>query len=154
MSTFFPAGQLAETQSYLTGYAAKFDIYDMQVSGHVPNTRRALAATELAREQGRLHAFREAAMCGFWQRGVDVETDEGLRQFATESDLDPDAVVAAADDPVYLGRVDGLRDEAHVRGVNAIPAFFFGDQPFPLVGCQPYELLAHTAEAAGAVRKR
>lgn len=154
MSTFFPADQLAETQAYLTGFAAKFDVRDMKVSGHVPNTRRALAATELAREQGRLHAFREAAMCAFWERGVDVESDDGLREIAREADLDPDAVVAAADDPEYLGRVDGLRAEARGRGVTAIPAFFFGDQPFPVVGCQPYALLARTAEAAGAVRRR
>jgi predicted DsbA family dithiol-disulfide isomerase len=154
VSTFFPADQLAETQAYLTGFAAKFDIHDMQVSGHVPNTRRALAATELAREQGRLHAFREAAMFGFWQRGVDVEGDEGLRLLALESGLDPDGVVAAADDPVYLGRVDALRAEAKGRGVNAIPAFFFGDQRAPLVGCQSYALLASSAEAAGAVRRR
>jgi 2-hydroxychromene-2-carboxylate isomerase len=150
VSTFFPSHKLAETESYLKRFAEKFDIHDMQVNGHVPNTRRALAATELAREKGRLNAFREAAMCGFWQHGVDVESDEGLRRFATESELDPDAVLAAADDPVYLGRVDALRDEARSRGVNSIPAFFFGDQPFPLVGCQPYELLASTAEAAGA----
>jgi predicted DsbA family dithiol-disulfide isomerase len=150
VSTFFPADQLAETQAYLTGFAAKFDIHDMQVSGHVPNTRRALAATELAREQGRLNAFREAAMCGFWQRGVDVESDAGLRRIATEAGLDPATVVAAADDPVYLARVDALRAEARRRGVTAIPAFFFGDQPFPLVGCHPYDLLARTAEAVGA----
>ncbi len=149
MSTFFPADQLAETQAYLTGFAEKFDIHDMQVSGHVPNTRRALAATELAREQGRIHAFREAAMCGFWQHGLDVESDAGLRKIAAEAGLDPEVVVAAADDPEYLGRVDALRDEAKGRGVNAIPAFFFGDQAFPLVGCQPYELLANAAEAAG-----
>lgn len=154
MSHFFPENRLAETQDYLTRFAAKFDLHDMQVSGHVPNTRRALAATEYAREHGRLNAFREAAMCGFWQHGVDVESDAGLRRIATESELDPEAVVSAADDPVYLGRVDALRDEAHSRGVNGIPAFFFGDQPFPVVGCQSYELLARTAEAAGAVPRR
>ncbi|MFH2005085.1 MAG: DsbA family protein [bacterium] len=153
VSTFFPADQLEETQRYLTDFAARFDIDDMQITGHVPNTRRALAATELARDEGRLHAFREAAMSGFWRHGIDVESDDGLRRFAEETGLDPDAVVRAADDPDYLARVDALRDEAHARGVTAIPAFFFGDQPFPVVGCQPYELLARAAEAAGA-RKR
>ncbi len=154
VSTFFPADQLAETQAYLTGFAAKFDIHDMLVSDHVPNTRRALAATELAREQGRLHAFREAAMGGFWQHGVDVESDEGLRRVAGESGLDPERIVAAADDPVYLGRVDALRAEAKARGVSAIPAFFFGDGQPPLVGCQSYALLAGAAEVAGAARRR
>ena len=153
VSTFFPADQLEETQRYLINFAQTFGIDGMQVSGHVPNTRRALAATEYARSQGKLDVFWEAAMSGFWRDGVNVESDEGLRIIAQKAGLDQDAVVAAADDPTYLGKVDELRAEARSRGVTAIPALFFGSQGRPLVGCQPYDRLARAAEAAGAVRR-
>jgi predicted DsbA family dithiol-disulfide isomerase len=154
VSHFFPADQLAETQQYLVDFAQRFGVEGLRVSGHVPNTRQALAVTEYARDQGRLHAFREAAMDGFWREGRNLEDDEDLGALAARAGLDPAAAVAAATDPEYLGHVDALRQEAQRKGVTAIPAFLFGDHPFPVVGCQPYERLARAAREAGAQRRR
>jgi predicted DsbA family dithiol-disulfide isomerase len=149
----FPGAALDGIRRQLQGFAQQFGIDGMQVSGHVPNTRRSLAATELARERGALHPFREAVMSAFWRQARDIESDETLGAVARRVGLEVAEVLAASDDPKYLRRIDELREQAHGRGVHAIPAFFFGDHPVPLVGCQPYERLAAIAERAGAVRR-
>jgi predicted DsbA family dithiol-disulfide isomerase len=154
VSRFFPSDQLAETQQYLQDFAARFGVTGMRVSGHVPNTRRALAVTEFSRDHGRLHEFREAAMSGFWREGLDLEADGDLAELARRAGLDPDSAVTASSDSEYLGHVDAIRQEAQRQGISAIPAFWFGDHPFPVVGCQPYERLAQVAREAGARRLR
>lgn len=140
-------------QGYLADFAARFGVERLATPARMPNTRRALALAEHAREAGRLDAFREAAMAAYWEAGEDLELDAVLRQTAATAGLEPETALAAADDPRYLARIDAVRAEAAARGVRGIPTFFFGDQP-PVVGCQPYEPLALAAERAGAERRR
>lgn len=135
----------------LKRFAAGFGIADMQVRDRSPNTRKALAVAEYARDEGKLDAWRTAAMEGHWRRGMDLESDADLRTLATEAGLDPDRAVAAATDERYLARIDARREEAEARGVTGIPTFVIGNQG--VVGCQPYETLAAFAEAAGAERR-
>lgn len=116
----------------------------------VPNTRRALAVAELAREQGKLAAFRSSAMNAHWRDGLNIEADADLRTAAERAGLDGAAAVKAADDPVYLARIDEVRAEANALGISGIPTFVFGDlekRALAVVGCQPFEVLA------GAARK-
>lgn len=148
LRTYFPSIELDETRRYLTGFAARFGIDAMVVSDHVPSTRRALAVTEYARAEGKLDGFRNAAMSAFWRRGEDIEDDAVLARLAAEIGLDPRRAVAAATDGTYLAALETMRQEAARRGVTAIPAFFIGEPPVILVGCQPYERLAQAVELA------
>ena len=148
LRTYFPTSELAQIQQYLQGFAARFDIDRMVVSDRVPSTRRALAATEFAREQDKLEPFWNAVMSAFWRHGKDIEADDVLARIAADVDLEPARTVAAADYAIYLDRVETLRQEASRRGVTAIPAFFVGEPPVVLVGCQPYERLARAVELA------
>ncbi len=136
----------------LRALAESFGVHGMGSPEKLPNTRRALAAAEFARDAGKLDGFREAAMRAHWQEGRDLESDPDLRAVATVAGLDPDAAVAASRDPRLLARVDAARDEAGRRGVSGIPTFFFGD--LAVVGCQPYEELEAAARAAGASPRR
>jgi 2-hydroxychromene-2-carboxylate isomerase len=135
----------------LKQFAAQFGLADMQVRDRSPNTRRALAIAELARDEGKLPRFRDLAMDAHWRRGMDLERDEDLRAIAAEAGLDPDRAIAASTDPKYLARLDARREEAEARGVTGIPTFVIGNQG--VVGCQPYEVLAEFAEKSGARRK-
>jgi predicted DsbA family dithiol-disulfide isomerase len=144
----FPADRIDGMLAYFKRFASDFGIEDMKLADHVPNTRRALAVTEYAREQGRLTAFEEAAMSGYWRVGLGLEEPVDLGRMAESAGLDAGAAIKAMDDEVYLGRVDALREEAGRAGVTAIPAFFFGDDLPPLVGCQPYKELKKAAEKA------
>jgi predicted DsbA family dithiol-disulfide isomerase len=150
-----------------TAFAASFGV----TMGHpmrLPNTRRALAIAELARDRGVLDPFRHAAMEAHWNRGLDIEQDDVLEALASEAGLDPSEALAAADSPAFQARVDAMGDEARRYGVTGIPTWValpegwkLGDprpppgspQPIRVVGCQP----AATVEAALAkagVRKR
>lgn len=135
----------------LKKFAAEFGLPDMQVRERSPNTRRALAIAELARDEGKLPLFRDLAMDAHWRRGLDLERDEDLRAIAQDAGLDPERSIAASTDPAYLARIDARREEAEERGVTGIPTFVLGNQA--LVGCQPYEVLAAFVEDSGARRK-
>jgi predicted DsbA family dithiol-disulfide isomerase len=137
---------------YLSRFAASFGVSGLAPHDRIPNTRRALAIAEYARDQGRLHPFRRAAMEAYWRGGRDIEADEGLADCAREAGLDPAAAIAATHDPAYRARVDAMGGEARRAGVTGIPTFVMGQQR--VVGCQPYEVLAALAEAAGAVRRQ
>lgn len=140
----------AEAMSgYLRSFAAGFGIDDLRPPERIPNTRRALAVAQLAREQGRLEPYRAVAFDAHWRRGWGIETDEDLRWLAREAGLDPVAAVAAGSDPARLAAVDAARAEATRAGVTGIPTFDFGDA-LRVVGCRPYDVLADAARRAGA----
>lgn len=138
-------------QAHLQQFAASMGVHTMNLRARSPNTRKALAVAEYAREQGKLERFRVLAMEAHWKHGKDLESEADLKAVSGESGLDPDAAWAAASSPVYLSRLDALRAEAGKMGVTGIPTFFFGE--VKVVGCQPYDQLRQVAEYAGAKRK-
>ncbi len=132
---------------------------------HAPSTKPALAISELARRQGALDAWREAAMNAHWRDGRDIEDREVLRALAVEAGLDADEAVAFLDDAEVPQLLQEQRVEAHRWGVSGIPTWFLlpsgwspGDprpaegapQPVRVVGCQPMESVIRAAEVAGA----
>lgn len=148
----FGAGRVAPMRQSMDRFAAQFGITDMRHPSHLPNTRRVLAAAELARDRGRLDAFRKAAMDAYWRHGHDLEDDAVVRRIAAHVGLDADDAAAAMADPGYLARVDAVRRESISAGVTGIPTFFIGDQV--VVGCQPYDTLAAAVERAGGGKRR
>ncbi len=131
---------------------------------HAPNTKRALALSAFAADQGRLDPWRTAAMNAHWRDGRDLEDPEVLRALATEAGLDPDAALAFLDDPRVPTLLQAQRDDAARWGVTGIPTWFMlpagwtpeqgmpesGPRPVRVVGCQPAEVVARAAEMAGA----
>ncbi len=132
-------------------FAAQFGVTGLHPQDRLQNTRRALAIAELARDKGMLEPFRNAAFAAYWRNQKNLEADADLRELASSVGLDPEAALAAADDPAYLARVDEKQDDARAQGVTGIPTFFF--DKVRVVGCQPYEALARAAEQAGAKRR-
>lgn len=147
----FGAEQVESMRRYMDRFAAQFGIRDMRQPAHLPNTRRILAAAELARDEGRLNPFREAAMDAYWRGGKDLEDEMVVRAIARQVGLDPERAVSAMDDPAFLARVDAVRRESINAGVTGIPTFFIGDEQ--VVGCQPYPVLAAAVEKAGGAAR-
>jgi predicted DsbA family dithiol-disulfide isomerase len=137
--------------AHLARFAAAFGVEGLRIPDRSPNTRAALALAEHARDRGRLHELRHAAMDAFWRRGEDLEDRAVLARCAGEAGLDPAAALLAIDDPAVVARVDAMGRDAARAGVTGIPTFLVGDRR--VVGCQPYEVIAATAEAAGARRR-
>lgn len=134
----------SRTQRFATG----FGVTNFRPPDYLHNTRRALAVAELARDEGALDAFRHAAFDANFRHGKSLESDAGLRELASVAGLEPERALAAADDPVYLERVDARQARARAEGINGIPTFVFGNER--VVGCLPYETLHAAALRAGA----
>jgi predicted DsbA family dithiol-disulfide isomerase len=147
----FPPERLKGRREHMKDFAAQFGVHDFLQPGRIPNTRRALALGEVAREEGKLEPYRQRAMHAHWRDGMDLESDDDLRTIARDADLSADAVERSRSDPQYLKRVDAIRAEASAIGVQGIPTFVIGRLGFS--GAQPYEAFAALAERAGAAKK-
>jgi len=156
LSRLLPADRLPGMHAQLQRFAEGFGVSGMRPSMHLPNTRRALAVAERAREEGRLDAFRHAAMTAHWEEGRDLEDLEVLAALAVQVGMDAETARVAADDPVLQARIDAVRAESQRLGVPGIPTFVFGPPgqgARAVVGCQTFETLARVAEQAGARRR-
>src|SRR3954471_21815006 len=127
MSRLFGAARAEAMRARMAQFAASFGVRDMKHPGRLPNTRRALAVAELARDRGLLDAYRDSAMRAHWRDGMDLEKDEDLAEISRRAGLEPKEAVAASGDPRYLERIDQIRAEASELGVTGIPTFIFGD---------------------------
>ena len=139
-------------REYFETFAASFGVYDIEMPNRLPNTRRALAMAEFARDHGKLRLFRSLAMKAHWKEGKDLENSHDLAGLASRTGLDAEEALLAADSSQYLVRVDGLREEASRMGVTGIPTFIIGKER--VVGCQPYDDLAKAATRAGAPKRK
>jgi len=151
LDEYFPPERLAQMSGYMKSFAAGFGIEDFRQRDRIPNTRRALALAEVARDEGRLDAFRTRAMEAHWRDRMDLENDDDLRKIASDAGLTADAVERSQSDPQYLERIDAIREEADSIGVQGIPTFVLGN--IGLSGCQPYEVMSDFARQAGAAKR-
>ena len=148
LTQLFRGAHLPTLHERTKAFGESFGVRDFQPPDRLHNTRRALAMAEHASEHGVLDAFRKAAFDAHWRRGKDLEADADLRDIAASVGLEPDAALAAADDPAVLGRVDARQAQARRQGVSGIPTFDF--EALRVSGCQPFEVLADAARRAGA----
>lgn len=143
----FPADRVRQMREHIRTFAAGFGIPDMKSPERLPNTRRALAIAEYARDRGKLDAFRTAVMEAHWKEGQDIEDNLVLHDLAKATDLDPEEALRAADAAEYLRRTDEVRAEAGSMGIGGVPTFIIGDQR--VEGCQSYEVLSDMMLRAG-----
>jgi len=146
-----PRERLPQLKRNLREFAASFGVTDLELPDCMPNTRRALAIAEYARERGKLEAFRDAAMHAHWRAGKNLEEEQDLRDIALSAGLEPDTAIQAMGAERYLQRVDAIREEATEIGVTGIPTLVVGR--YGVVGCQPYDVITQAAERAGARRR-
>jgi len=142
----FPPEKLSGMEAYMKRFAAQFGIDDFQQRDRIPNTRRALALAEVARDEGKLESFRERAMDAHWRDGMDLENDADLAAIARDSGLSENAVERSRSSEI-LARVDDAREEANEIGVQGIPTFIIGN--LGLSGCQPYAMFEQFVRQAG-----
>ena len=151
LDEYFPPQRVAQMGEYMKSFAARFGISDFRQRDRMPNTRRALALAEVARDEGKLDAIRSRAMEAHWRDGTNIEDDDDLRAIARDAGLSADAVDRSKNDPQYLRRIDAIRDEANRLGVEGIPTFVIGR--VAMSGAQPYEVFADFAQQAGAKKR-
>jgi predicted DsbA family dithiol-disulfide isomerase len=138
---------------------------DFYPPDHAPNTKKALALSAYARDQGHLDAFRAVAMDAHWRDNRDLEDAEVLAELLTAAGLDASAGLAFLDDASVPQVLADQRKDASQWGVTGIPTWFLlpdgwspGDpmpaegqpRPVQVVGCQPMDVVERAARIAGA----
>lgn len=105
---------------------------------HVPNTRRALEASEYARAQGRHEEFHRIVFDKYYAQGEDIHDWAVLREAAQAAGLDPDEMQQKTERGAYQDMVQGHYERAHSLGITGIPTYILNDQ-YAIVGAQPLE---------------
>ncbi|MFB4202535.1 2-hydroxychromene-2-carboxylate isomerase [wastewater metagenome] len=91
---------------------------------------RAAAGSLLAEERGLLRAYTVETMRAEWAEGRDIGEPAVLRAVADRIGLDPEALIAAADDPARREHLDANWAVADERGAFGVPTFAVGDEIF------------------------
>lgn len=105
----------------------------------MPSSRRALEASEYAREQGKHDAFHEVVFHKFYGEGQDMSDWDVLRAAAEEVGLDADEMQQETESGKYGPMVERHIREAHGKGITGVPAYVI-DERYLIMGAQPYEL--------------
>jgi predicted DsbA family dithiol-disulfide isomerase len=113
------------------------------------DSRPALVGAKFAESQGRGQAYQDAVMRAYWQDARDIGDIDVLAQVAVSAGLDEDAFRAALEDPQYQQAVQTEIDQAHLYGINAVPALIFADK-YLVSGAQPYPVLSQATEQVQA----
>jgi predicted DsbA family dithiol-disulfide isomerase len=114
----------------------------------IPNSRKALEVTELAREAGLHEPVHDRLMRAYWSEGADIGDEDVLLELGAGAGLDRDEAEAALDERRYAERVDASTREAQQHGIHAIPAFVL-DKRLLVLGAQPHELFERAVEEVG-----
>jgi predicted DsbA family dithiol-disulfide isomerase len=103
------------------------------------NSHLALQAAEFAREQDRFHPYHTALFAAYFSHALDIGNIDVLAMIARDSGLDDEAMKRALEDGKYLPGLEAVKEEAAIRGVTGVPAFFIGDKK-SVVGAQPLDV--------------
>ncbi len=105
----------------------------------VPNTRKALELTELARDNGLHERVHTRLMDAYWSEAANIGDEEVLLSLVSESGLDASEAAETLADRRYADRISSSTQEAHAHGISSIPAFVL-DNRLLVLGAQPHEL--------------
>ena len=105
----------------------------------IPNSLRALAVTEFARDKGLHEPVHERLMHAYWSEGMNVGDEDVLLDLVEEVGLDREEARAALTDRRYVERVRESTRRANLHGINAIPAFVL-DRSLLLLGAHPHDV--------------
>ncbi len=111
----------------------------------LPNSRKALAVTELARDRGLHEPVHTRLMHAYWSEGKNIGDGDLLLDLVEEAGLDRAEAASALTDDGYVARVLESTREAHLHGINAIPAFVL-DERLLVIGAHPHETFERAFE--------
>ena len=105
----------------------------------IPNSRKALEVSELARDEGLHEAVHDRLMQAYWSEAADIGEEEKLLDLVAVAGVDRNEAKVALDERRYAERVDASTREAQRHGIHAIPAFVLGGRLL-LLGAHPHEV--------------
>lgn len=135
---------MADTRRRLAAVAAEGGLAEVYPE-HIPNSRRALEATEYAEQQGSGEEFHRAVFRKRYVEGLDISSWDVLRAAATEAGLDPDELQRETGGGRYRAIVEQKAEAAREMGIHAVPTYVINDE-YRIVGVQPFETFRQAIE--------
>jgi predicted DsbA family dithiol-disulfide isomerase len=114
----------------------------------IPNSRKALEVTELARDAGLHGAVHDRVMHAYWSEAADIGDEDVLLALVADAGVDRSEAKAAIAKGRYAARVEDSTRQAQLHGIHAIPAFVL-DKRLLVLGAQPHELFERAVEEVG-----
>ncbi len=105
----------------------------------IPNSQRALEATEYARAHGKHQEFHRVVFRQYYGKGQDINDWKELRAAAEEVGLDPEEMQQEIERGAYHETLESQIAQAQALGVTAVPTYVLNDK-YGIVGAQPYEV--------------
>lgn len=102
------------------------------------NSRKALMASEFARDQGRFEYFHENIFQAYFTECLDIGRLDVIVSVARKSGLDEKETINAICDGRYAERLDKAKSEGQLIELTGIPLFII-EQKYKIVGAQPIE---------------
>jgi predicted DsbA family dithiol-disulfide isomerase len=104
----------------------------------IPKSRRALEASEYAREQGKHGPFHENVFRKFYGEGQNIGSWDVLRAAAEEVGIDADEMQQKTESRAYAKLVNQRMNEIFTLGATGVPLYIFNEK-YAVVGLQPYD---------------
>lgn len=114
----------------------------------VPNSRRAQALAELARDRGLHRELHLRLFDAYWARGLDLGDEEVLLEEGRAVGLEEEDVRGALQDPEYVGRIAEQTTAALELGAAGVPAWLIDERAL-VPGAQPHDLFDRVLERLG-----
>jgi predicted DsbA family dithiol-disulfide isomerase len=110
-------------------------------SDWIPNSRRALEASEFARQAGKHDSFHRTVFRKYYGEGQDIGDWAVLRAAAREVGLDGAEMQTQTERGLFSAIVTRHRQEAQALGISGVPAYILGNR-YLIMGAQPFSVFA------------
>jgi 2-hydroxychromene-2-carboxylate isomerase len=118
-------------QLEISRFIKRHAITQFQFNPNFPvNTLTMMRMAVAAQMAGELRAYVNAGFHHMWEAGQKMDDPEVIRIALTESGLDAERLLAAAQTPEVKQQLMNNTEAAVERGVFGIPSFFVGDELF------------------------
>ena len=112
---------------------------EMVIPDVIPNSRRALEASEYARTHGVHEVYHQVVFRKFYGEGQDIHRWDILKAAAEEVGLDSDSMQSEIESGKYHAQVSQYISHAKARGISSVPAYIFNNK-YAIFGAQPYDV--------------
>jgi predicted DsbA family dithiol-disulfide isomerase len=103
------------------------------------NSRRALMASEYARDLNHYGSFHENMFHAYFTEGLDIENSDVIAAVAAQSGLDAKETLKAVNNSHYVSRLDEARREGQLIRLTGVPLFIL-EKKYKIIGAQPIEV--------------
>ncbi|MGI6226600.1 MAG: DsbA family oxidoreductase [Peptococcales bacterium] len=124
---------LKELNQAAAPYNIKFNPFEK-----MPNTKLALAASEFARDNGKLNEFQEKVYYALFTEDKDIGQLHVILSCGEKVGLNPEKLMQALNEGRYLSRLKEGRELGKKYKVAGIPTFIIAEQG-KIVGAQAYQ---------------